>query len=64
QMSTEAPTSGNEVHGIDVALPASERDERSVAEARSDPIALRALWPLLGAWVSLKIVNDQDQLLL
>ncbi|KAH9105952.1 hypothetical protein AeMF1_018347, partial [Aphanomyces euteiches] len=36
-MSTEAPTSGNEVHGIDVALPAraSERDERSVAEARS-----------------------------
>ncbi|CAK4695251.1 unnamed protein product [Aphanomyces euteiches] len=31
----EGPTSGNEVHGIDLALPASEQDERSVAEARS-----------------------------
>ncbi|KAF0735460.1 hypothetical protein Ae201684P_022348 [Aphanomyces euteiches] len=26
-----------------------------------DPIALRALWPLLGAWVPLEIVDDQDQ---
>ncbi|CAK4446006.1 unnamed protein product, partial [Aphanomyces euteiches] len=54
-MSTEAPTSGNEVHGIDVALPtwrsqrASETNE-ALQKRDRDPIALRALWPLLGAW--------------
>ncbi|CAK4703911.1 unnamed protein product, partial [Aphanomyces euteiches] len=53
-MSTEAPTSGNEVHGIDVALPtwrsqrASETNE-ALQKRDRDPIALRALWPLLGA---------------